>query len=132
VRPKSALDIDVAGLLVACAVLVGEEPTLRAAIAGAGAPAVAAALPYLQPAALTPHLRDLARSRKLKLGGFRAAAAAAVGAPVPDVVPLPRFRARSLVVTAFIALSAYLLVSQLAEVGLDTIADELRTPTSRG
>ena len=39
--PQSALDIDVAELLVACTALVGPERALRAAIAGVGNDALA-------------------------------------------------------------------------------------------
>ena len=59
--PQSALDIDVAELLVACTVRVGPERALRDAIDAAAATPSGASLPYLQRAALTPHLRDLAR-----------------------------------------------------------------------
>ncbi len=62
--PQSSLDIDVAELLVACAVLVGPERALRKAVEAGWRDAVARALPYLQRAALTPHLRDLARSHE--------------------------------------------------------------------
>src|SRR5262249_26263001 len=55
--PRSALDIDLAELLVACTVLLGPERALGHAVAGGHRDAVARALPYLQPAALTPHLR---------------------------------------------------------------------------
>jgi hypothetical protein len=65
------LDIDVAEPLVACTVLVGPDRALRAAIDGAGVTAVAAALPYLQRAALTPHVRDLARTRRRPTGRSR-------------------------------------------------------------
>src|SRR5262245_8408244 len=57
--PQSALDIDVAELLVACSVLVGPERALATALAAGRAGSVSRVLPYLQRAALTPPLRDL-------------------------------------------------------------------------
>ena len=69
--PRSALDIDVAELLVACTVLVGPERALREAIAAAGNDAIAHALPYLQRAALTPHLRTLARAHEVGVEKLR-------------------------------------------------------------
>ncbi|HEY4348503.1 MAG TPA: hypothetical protein VGM80_13025, partial [Gaiellaceae bacterium] len=92
--PRSALDIDVAELLVACTVLVGPDRALRAACHGRGAGAVASALPYLERAALTPHLRDLAHARDVELKSLRSAAAAATGAKLPEIVPLRRVRPR--------------------------------------
>jgi glycosyltransferase 2 family protein len=125
--PESALDIDVAELLVACTVLVGPERALSTAVAAGRGEAVARVLPYLQRAALTPHLRDLARSHEIGLKELRADAAAATGQDVPALVPLRRIRIRDLVVTAMIAIAAYLLITQLAEIGFGTIADELRS-----
>ena len=83
--PRSALDIDVAELLVACTVLVGPDRALRAAIDGAGVDVVAGALPYLQRAALTPHVRDLARTHEVALDDLRTAAAEATGEESPEI-----------------------------------------------
>ena len=76
--PESLLDIDVAELLVACTVLVGPERALGKAVDAGWKDSIARVLPYLQRAALTPHLRDLARSHEVGLSDLRAAAAAAV------------------------------------------------------
>jgi uncharacterized membrane protein YbhN (UPF0104 family)/tRNA A-37 threonylcarbamoyl transferase component Bud32 len=124
--PQSAIDIDVAELLVACAVLVGPERALAAASRGAGDKAVSGALPYLERSALTPHLRDLAREHDVALEQLRAAAAAATNEQLPDIVPLRRVRPRDVLTTAFIALAAYLLISKLAKIGFGTIYHELR------
>ena len=74
--PQSALDIDVAELLVACTVLVGTERALRLAVDAGRGNAGRPALPYLQRAALTPHLRDLARTHEVGLKELRETAAA--------------------------------------------------------
>jgi uncharacterized membrane protein YbhN (UPF0104 family)/tRNA A-37 threonylcarbamoyl transferase component Bud32 len=124
--PQSALDIDVAELLVACTALVGPDRALAAAIAGVGVDAVTGALPYLQRAALTPHTRDLARSNEVALTKLRAAAATAAGTQPVEIVPMRRIRGRDFLVTAAVAFAAYLLISQLAKIGFDTIADNLR------
>ena len=124
--PQSALDIDVAELLVACTVLVGSDRALRAAVDGAGIDAVTGAMPYLQRAALTPHVRDLARAHEVALKQLRAAAAAATGVDVPEVARLRRVSLKSLLLTALIGVAAYLLITQLAEIGFHTIADEFR------
>jgi glycosyltransferase 2 family protein len=123
--PRSALDIDVAELLVACTVLVGPDRALRAAIDGAGVDAVARAMPYLQRAGLTPHVRDLARAHEVALKDLRAAAAAATGTQEPAIAPLRRVRPRDLLVTALVIGALYVLITQLAEIGFGTIAEEL-------
>ena len=124
--PQSALDIDVAELLVACAVLVGPQRALRKAVEAGWGDSVARVLPYLQRAALTPHLRDLARSHEVALKELRAAAAAATGTEQPEIAPLRRIRPKDLLLMTALILAAYLLITQLAEIGFDTIADELR------
>jgi uncharacterized membrane protein YbhN (UPF0104 family)/tRNA A-37 threonylcarbamoyl transferase component Bud32 len=124
--PQSALDVDVAELLVACTVLVGPERALREAMASAGNDAVALALPYLQRAALTPHLRTLARAHEVDLEKLRANAAGATGQPLPKIVPMRRIRLRDFAVTGMVAVAGYLLITQLAKIGFGTIADELR------
>jgi uncharacterized membrane protein YbhN (UPF0104 family)/tRNA A-37 threonylcarbamoyl transferase component Bud32 len=123
--PQSALDLDVAELLVACAVLVGSERALRRAVEAGWGDAMARVLPYLQRAALTPHLRDLARSHEVGLKELRAAVAAACGMEEPEMAPLRRIRPKDLVLMAALIFAAYLLISQLAEIGFDTIADEV-------
>jgi glycosyltransferase 2 family protein len=124
--PQSALDLDVAELLVACAILVGPERALGRAVEAGWRDSVARVLPYLQRAALTPHLRDLARSHELGLESLRAAAAEATGSEQPEIAPLRRVRPKDIVLTAAVIFAAYLLITQLAAIGFDTIAGELR------
>lgn len=124
--PQSALDVDLAELLVACTVLVGPDRALSKAVEAGWGDAIGRILPYLQRAALTPHLRDLARSHEIGLKDLRAEAAKATGQEVPDAVPLRRMRPRDLVLTVMVGVAAYLLITQLAKIGFGTIADELR------
>jgi uncharacterized membrane protein YbhN (UPF0104 family) len=121
--PQSTLDIDDAELLVACTVLVGPERALGKAVEAGWGEAMGRVLPYLQPAALTPHLRELARSHELGLKELRRAAAAACGQKEP--VPLRRVRPKDVVMMAALILAAYLLISKLADIGFGTIAHEV-------
>ena len=126
--PQSAIDIDVAELLVACTVLVGPNRALKAALDGVGKDAVGTALPYLQRAALTPHVRDLARTHEVALKDLRQAAATATGREkAPELEPLRRVSAKKLLLTALLAVAAYGIITQLADIGFGTIADELRS-----
>jgi glycosyltransferase 2 family protein len=125
--PQSALDIDVAEFLIACAVLVGPERALRKAVDAGWGDAVGRVLPYLQRAALTPHLRDLTRAHEVGLKDLRTAAAAATGREAPQIAPMRRIRPKDLLLMAGLVVAAYLLISELADIGFGTIADELRT-----
>jgi uncharacterized membrane protein YbhN (UPF0104 family)/tRNA A-37 threonylcarbamoyl transferase component Bud32 len=124
--PQSLLDIDVAELLVSCTVLVGPERALDKAVAAGWKDSIARVLPYLQGAALTPHVRDLARTHEVGLKNLREAAATATGTELPEIAPLYRIRPKDIVLMAALILAAYLLIGQLADIGLETIADELR------
>ncbi len=124
--PQSLLDIDVAELLVSCTVLVGPERALGTAVGAGWKDSIARVLPYLQGAALTPHLRDLARTHEVGLKNLRAAAATATGTELPEIAPLYRIRLKDLALMAALILAAYLLIAQLADIGFGTIADELR------
>jgi glycosyltransferase 2 family protein len=120
--PQSALDIDLAELLVACTVLVGADRALVLAVDAGLKDDIGRVLPYLQRAALTPHLRDLARSHEIDLEELRVAAAAATGQEAPELVPMRRIRPRDLLLTAALIVGAYLLISKLAAIGFGTIA----------
>src|SRR5262249_11022921 len=123
--PAVSLDMDVAELLVACTVLVGPDRALDRAVAVGGTAAIARALPYLQRAALTPHLRDLARAHEGDLKELRSAAATATGTEAPDVVSLHRIRLKDGLLMAALIFAAYLRISQLAHIGFGTIAHQL-------
>jgi glycosyltransferase 2 family protein len=124
--PESALDIDVAELLVACTVLVGPDRALRRAVDAGWSAAIGRALPYMQRAALTPHLRDLARTHEVGVKQLREAAAKASGQEVRELATLRRVRPKDLLLTAALVFAAYLLIGQLADIGIATIVDEVR------
>jgi uncharacterized membrane protein YbhN (UPF0104 family)/tRNA A-37 threonylcarbamoyl transferase component Bud32 len=124
--PQSALDIDLAELLVACTVLVGPERALSRAVDAGWGDSLVRISPYLQRGALSPHLRDLARSHEIGLKKLRTDVAAATGQEVAEVAPLWRIRARDVLLTVALIFAAYLLISKLAQVGFDTIYRELK------
>jgi glycosyltransferase 2 family protein len=124
--PQSALDIDVAELLVASCCLVGPERALTKAVETGFGDALARVQPYLQRAALTPHTRDLARAHEVGLKKLRAAVGEATGTEVPEIAELRRIRPKDLLMMAALVFAAYLLISQLADIGFHTIVDELR------
>ena len=124
--PEGDCAVDVAELLVATALRVGPDRALTAARASIGDEALTAALPYVQPAALTPELRDEAHDGGLKVSDFRATAAAALDVPLPPIAELRRVTIKGLLFVALTAFAAWLIISQLADIGLSTIIDELQ------
>jgi uncharacterized membrane protein YbhN (UPF0104 family)/tRNA A-37 threonylcarbamoyl transferase component Bud32 len=123
--PQTALDIDLAELAVACTVLVGPKRGLEKAVAAGWGEALGRVLPYLQRAALTPHLRDLARAHEVDLKELRATVAAATGQQAPELAPMRRMRPKDFLLTAALVFGTYLLISKLAAIGFGTIAHEV-------
>jgi uncharacterized membrane protein YbhN (UPF0104 family) len=124
--PESdVLAIDLAELLVSCALLVGDARAIRSALATVGDEAVRSALPFVQHAALSPWLRDAVHGAGADVDRLRRRAADATGGDIPEVAELRRVRLRDVLLMLLTLVAAVTLLSQLADIGLDTIVDEL-------
>jgi uncharacterized membrane protein YbhN (UPF0104 family)/tRNA A-37 threonylcarbamoyl transferase component Bud32 len=123
--PAEILATDLAELLVSCSLLVGEVRAISSARAGLGDAAVRDALPFVQHAALSPGMRDAVRAAGADVDRLRRQAAEATGGDVPEVAALRRIRLRDVLLMALTLVAAYTLLSQLADIGLDTIIEEL-------
>jgi uncharacterized membrane protein YbhN (UPF0104 family) len=125
VASEGDLDADRAQLLATTALAVGADRAIAVASRELGDDAVAGLLPYLQAAALTPATRARVKSTQMDLDALRKAAAAAAGAEDPELVPLRRVTWGSLIQIALIGIGAWVVISSLANVGVDTIVQEL-------
>lgn len=117
---------DRAQLLVATALLVGADRAVRAAVDAIGpeeADGVASLVGFLQTAALGPELRTAVDDADLSLEDLRAATAAAAGIEVPELQKVWRVTWGSIARLGLLAFVAYVLISQLADIGWDTIVD---------
>jgi glycosyltransferase 2 family protein len=121
----AVLGTDLAELLVSCSLLVGTDRALAAARTAMGDEALHAALPYLQRAALSPDLRDDAHDAELDVDRLREEVVAATGGELPEIATVRRVSGRDVVLILLTAFAAYLLLGQLADIGLSTIVDEL-------
>jgi uncharacterized membrane protein YbhN (UPF0104 family) len=119
------LNGDAAALLVLSALAIGAEAAAGVAVRALGSVELTEAVPYVQKAALTGALRTEAREAELDLEALRHAAASAAGTEPEEVVRLRRVSLGQLATTALFALAVWLLVSQLADIGVDTIVDAL-------
>lgn len=122
---NDVLAIDLAELLVSCALLVGDARAIRSALATVGDDAVRGALPFVQHAALSPWLRDAVHGAGADVDRLRRRAADATGGDVPEVAELRRIRLRDVLLMLLTVVAAVTLLSQLADIGLDTIVEEL-------
>ena len=124
-RGSDVLAIDLAELLVSCALFVGDTRAIRSALAAVGDEAVRSALPFVQHAALSPWLRDAVHGAGADVDQLRRRAADATGGEVPEVAQLRRIRPRDVLLMLLTVVAAVTLLSQLADIGLDTIVEEL-------
>jgi undecaprenyl-diphosphatase len=115
--------IDRAELLTSLATLVGVDAAVDSSLRVIGPVALAAALPYLQPLALTRATRSGA-SKKL-LHELRDRITDATGVEPEPLEQLVRVRPRTLVMIAALTAAFYVLLPQLADVGdsVDALQD---------
>jgi glycosyltransferase 2 family protein len=108
--------LDVAELLASLAVLIGAGRAVGSAVAVIGPDGVAAAVPLLQPLALTASTRRAISHNKGLLARTRQAAVSASGRADQELARIQRVRPRTLVAIAAAAGAFYYLLPQLAQV----------------
>ena len=112
----SALSTDVAEVLAATAALLGVQRAVQSAVAGVGPAAVAAALPRLQPLALTPRTRAAVKAAGC-LEELRDEVQRVTGADAVPIAELERIKTGTVVTIAMAALALWTLIPQLLGVG---------------
>jgi uncharacterized membrane protein YbhN (UPF0104 family) len=122
-----ALTSDRAQLLVTTALLVGRERAVAAAARALGPEGLADILPCLQPAILDRETRHTLRELDWDLDDLMHVAAEAAGVEPPELERLRRVTWGSLLTVALIALVAYVLISAVAQVGLQTLIDTFQS-----
>jgi glycosyltransferase 2 family protein len=109
--------LDVAELLASLAVIAGPDRAVAGAVAVIGRGGLAAAVPLLQPLALSAGTRHAIARQDGLLTQTRAAAAAAGGREDQDLARIQRVRPRTLLAIAAAAGAFYFLLPKLAQVG---------------
>jgi uncharacterized protein (TIRG00374 family) len=127
--PQSAVDNERAQLLVLTTFVAGADRAVAIARDSVGSDRLVDVLPYLQTPALTTGLRRDVKERDLDLDDLRTLTAEESGVDEVELVKLRRVSVKSILSMALVAIAAFLLISSLAEIGLDTIVDELSTAT---
>ena len=108
--------LDVAELLASLAAIIGADRAVAAAAAVIGSDSLAAAVPLLQPLALSAGTRRAVARHDGLLTKTRAAAAAASGQQDTELARIQRVRPRTLLAIAALAGAFYYLLPQLAQV----------------
>jgi undecaprenyl-diphosphatase len=112
------LDEDAAELLSSTYTRVGAERAVAAAVAALGPGPVAAALRYVQPAALSTATRKAVNALPGKAKPLQAEIVRATGSPEPRYAQVERVSARRVAVWLFTGVAVYFLIHQLSDVSL--------------
>ena len=112
------LDEDAAELLSSTYTKVGAERAVAAAVEALGPGPVAAALRYVQPAALSTATRKAVNALPGKGKPLQAEILRATGSPEPDYVQVERVSARRVAVWLLTGVAVYFLIHQLSDVSL--------------
>ena len=112
---RRQMDLDVAELLASLALLVGPDRAAASAAAVIGAADLAAAVPLLQPLALSAATRRELRAEKGLLTQTRSAAAARSGRGDEELAKVQRVRPRTLLAVAAATAAFYILLPELAK-----------------
>ncbi|HWC69421.1 MAG TPA: lysylphosphatidylglycerol synthase transmembrane domain-containing protein [Acidimicrobiales bacterium] len=115
--------------LATTVLLAGTDEAVRAARNELGAEGLTAALPYLQPTALTVYQRQRLREEDVDLDDVRRAAAASVGTEPPELLQLRRITLGSIVRVVLPAIAVVALISGIAGLDLERLLDALRDAT---
>ena len=118
--------IDLAQLLVTCALLSDGDAAVDVARRRLGAEGLAGVLPYLQVAALGTRLRAAIATAELDLDDLRALAASAAGVEEPKLAKLRRVSTGSVVRAGLLAAAGYFLISTFAGIEWSDLVDALR------
>jgi glycosyltransferase 2 family protein len=118
------LDEDAAELLSSTYTKVGAERAVAAAVAALGPGPVAAALRYIQPAALSTATRKAVNALPGKGRPLQAEILRATGSPEPRYVQVERVSARRVAIWLLTGVAVYFLIHQLSDVSL--LAERVR------
>ena len=121
---------DAASLLATTAILVGPGPASAAANSAAERDLLVATLPFVQSAVLDPALRRDVKHAGFKVSELRSELAQRLDIEEPELAPVRRVSLTDVVMIAFAIFAANLLISQIADVGFDVIAEEFRNAST--
>lgn len=112
---------DVTELLYSLAVLIGTERATRSALSGLGRDRLVAALPYLQPPAVSPTTRRLADKPKKVTSELSTAIAGLTDAEIPEPAKLRRVTVRNVVMAGLLFLVGSALIPLFTSVDYSEI-----------
>ena len=123
---------DRAQLLVATTLISGRDAAIEAARAALGDDGVAAVLPYVQESSVPPAMRRRADDLDDTIEDLRNELSSQLGIEEVELVQLRRISLAAIVQTALLVLAGSAIISALAGVDFDEVADEVQALTLAG
>jgi uncharacterized membrane protein YbhN (UPF0104 family)/tRNA A-37 threonylcarbamoyl transferase component Bud32 len=117
---------DIASMLATQAIASSSTRAVAAAAEIVERDVLEGALPFVQQAAMEPDLRKRLKVAGVDAESLRQALAEQLDIEVPELAAVKRVKISDVVIVFAAIIAANALVSQIANVGLDTLADELK------
>jgi len=122
---EQQLATDVVSMLAIQAIVAGPERALDAAIDAIDRTDLEICLPYAQDAVVEPRLRAELKSTGVKVKTLHAGLAERLDVEPPALAPVKRVKVMDVVIAVAAIIAANSLITQIADVGIDTLGDEL-------
>lgn len=123
---EQQLATDVVSMIVTQEIVVGEDRALDAAFDAVDRDIIERSLPYAQEAVLAPELRSAAKSAGVKVKDLPDELAARLDIEAPELESVRRVSGKDIAIAIAAVIAANALISQIADVGIDTILEELQ------
>ncbi len=123
--PIARLQADVVSMIATHVIVVGPERTIGSIERSLTPAEIEAALPYLQDAVLAPDLRKRLK-RVAKLDEITGPLVESTGVEQPELAEVRRVSWGDVLLVVFGIIAVNAIISQIAEIGFDTLVDELR------
>lgn len=117
---------DIASMLATQAIVAGVARAVAAAVDIVEPDALELALPFVQETVLEPELRKQLKDAEIEADTLRQGLVDQLEIDVPELAEVRRVRISNVLIAVAAIIAANALISQIADVGLDTLADELR------
>jgi len=112
---RNRLGADVAALLFATSLVVGNDRAVAAALAGLGKDDLAASVPYIQPTIVPRELRHGQKGVKKEFQALRDAVAKTTGVEVPELEKLRRVSRRQVVMFAALGFGVWAIIGMVGD-----------------
>jgi uncharacterized membrane protein YbhN (UPF0104 family) len=122
---EQQLATDVVSMLVIQATAAGPERALDAALDTLDRADLEICLPYVQDAVLDPRVRAELKATGVKVKALHTGLAERLEVEPPPLAPIKRVAVKDVVIAIAAIIAANSLITQITDVGIDTLGDEL-------